>query len=373
MNSIVNIGARSATGLVGSLRHDCLLLQALRAPAALPPLAPAQWDRLIRQARKAGLLARLRHVFDAAGILAAVPPQPRAHLDWADVTARGHAHRVRNEVDAIRAALPGEELILLKGAAYTIAGLPAAVGRVFSDIDVLLPRERLADAENALMAAGWVATHHDAYDQRYYRQWMHELPPLQHIRRDTVIDVHHAILPQTMAVHPDPAQLRAAALPVTGHPDLRILAPCDMVLHSAAHLFYEGETAHGLRDLSDLDALLRHFSQAPEFWTMLTARARELELTRVLFYALRYAQRLLATPVPQTACRAAQAGRPNLLLLRVMDALYLRTLPPDLPGCASRGAPAARFCLYIRANWLRMPPLMLARHLFHKAFLSPEK
>jgi hypothetical protein len=27
--------------------------------------------------------------------------------------------------------------------------------------------------------------------------------------------------------------------------------------------------------------------------------------------------------------------------------------------------------LYVRGNWLRMPPLLLSRHLFHKAFLSP--
>lgn len=29
--------------------------------------------------------------------------------------------------------------------------------------------------------------------------------------------------------------------------------------------------------------------------------------------------------------------------------------------------------LYVRGNWLRMPPLLLARHLFHKAFLSPRE
>ncbi|MDD5612097.1 MAG: hypothetical protein PHF75_03565, partial [Gallionella sp.] len=33
----------------------------------------------------------------------------------------------------------------------------------------------------------------------------------------------------------------------------------------------------------------------------------------------------------------------------------------------------ARQLLYLRANWLRMPPVLLARHLFHKAFLSPDK
>jgi hypothetical protein len=27
--------------------------------------------------------------------------------------------------------------------------------------------------------------------------------------------------------------------------------------------------------------------------------------------------------------------------------------------------------LYVRGNWLRMPLLLLTRHLFHKAFVSP--
>ena len=27
------------------------------------------------------------------------------------------------------------------------------------------------------------------YDRQYYRRWMHEIPPLQHLRRATVIDV----------------------------------------------------------------------------------------------------------------------------------------------------------------------------------------
>jgi hypothetical protein len=66
---------------------------------------------------------------------------------------------------------------------------------MFSDVDVLVPRDRLADVEAALMLAGWASTNPSEYDQHYYRRWMHELPPLQHIRRQTVLDVHHAILP----------------------------------------------------------------------------------------------------------------------------------------------------------------------------------
>ncbi|UUZ51356.1 hypothetical protein LP420_18980 [Massilia sp. B-10] len=56
-----------------------------------------------------------------------------------------------------------------------------------------------------------------------------------------------------------------------------------------------------------------------------------------------------------------------------MDALFLRALLPMHASCAARFDRARRGALYIRGNWLRMPPLLLARHLFHKAFISPPK
>src|SRR5205085_11661497 len=132
-----------------------------------------------------------------------------------------------------RALCPlGIPLILLKGAAYVAAGLPAGRGRLFSDIDVLVPKPLLPEVESALMLAGWASHNHDAYDQRYYREWMHELPPMEHLRRGNAIDVHHAILPETARAHPDSGKLRAAARPVTGRPGVAVLAPADMVLHS---------------------------------------------------------------------------------------------------------------------------------------------
>jgi hypothetical protein len=54
-----------------------------------------------------------------------------------------------------------------------------------------------------------------------------------------------------------------------------------------------------------------------------------------------------------------------------MDALFLRALQPPHPSCSGPLHRPARLALYVRGNWLRMPPLLLARHLFHKAFLSP--
>jgi hypothetical protein len=354
-----------------TLRH--LVLEAFRQPDALTDLSLAHWDLLIRQARHANLLASLSALLNERGLIEQIPPQPREHLDWSRIAAERHREAVDWEVIRIRKALEnvGVPIIFLKGAAYVVANLPSARGRLFSDIDIMVPKSSLNAVEAALMLHGWAATHHDDYDQRYYRTWMHELPPMQHIKRMTVIDVHHAILPETASLQPDPEKLRAAARTVDGYDNLMVLAPTDMVLHSAVHLFH-GELENGLRDLVDLDILLRHFSSLPLFWATLAERARELDLTRPLFYALRYAAYFLHTPVPPTVMEAAEIGRPNRLVLALMDQLYRRALLPAHRSCSDWLTGPARQMLYLRANWLRMPPLLLARHLFHKAFISPK-
>ncbi|UVW28910.1 nucleotidyltransferase family protein [Massilia sp. H6] len=351
-----------------------LLVKVLRAPLEAASLSLPEWELLLRQAANADLTATLRNSLDEAGLLGAVPSAPREVLEWAQVVAVRHRRAARFEVDCIGRALDTIHvpLILLKGAAYAMAGLPPAAGRMFSDVDILVPKERIGEVEAALMLHGWAGTHQDAYDQRYYREWMHELPPMEHIRRGNAVDVHHAILPETAAMRPDPVLLRAAARPIPGNDRLWTLAPHDMVLHSAVHLFSEGELHHGLRDLFDLHRLLLHFDAMPDFWAGLPARAVQLQLARPLFYTLRYCARLLGTPVPpEVMALAAAAGRPPAPLLVLMDHLFLRALLPPHPSCADRFTPAALGALYLRSNWLRMPPLMLARHLFHKAFLSP--
>lgn len=347
------------------------VVRVLRDPGLASALGLADWDMLIRQARHSWLLARIGAVLADHGLLEAVPERPRAHLEAARAVSDKQDRDVRWEVSRIRHALERLEVpvILLKGAAYAMAGLPAARGRLFSDVDILVPKERLAEVEAALMLHGWATTHHDAYDQRYYRRWMHELPPMRHVRRQTVIDVHHAILPETARLRPDPAKLRQASIPLEGHDRLRVLAPADMVLHSATHLFHDGELENGLRDLSDLDGLLRHFGRDPAFWEGLAPRARELELTRPLYYALRYVTAAFGTPVPAETMGAAAAGRPARPLAALMDALFARALAPDHPSCRDRFTGTARGLLYLRAHWLRMPPMLLLRHLTHKALL----
>lgn len=170
-----------------------IVVRAFRDPQLLASFSLDEWSLLLRQATCAKLSAALYCMAEQRDLLGQIPAPAREHLEWTRAHGKRHAQGVRFEVREIRRALAGLglPLILLKGAAYTLAKLPPAPGRMFQDIDILVPKERLAEVEAALMMDGWAASHHDEYDQRYYRTWMHELPPMQHVKRQSKIGRAH--------------------------------------------------------------------------------------------------------------------------------------------------------------------------------------
>lgn len=290
----------------------------------------------------------------------------------------GEAARVQAlwEAEMARRALAplGVPIILLKGTAYAAAGLEAGRGRSIGDLDILVPRAALPDVERALLAAGWEWVKEDNYDDLYYRRWMHELPPLIHRERDRMIDVHHAILPLTARPKPDMAAMIADRVPLED--GLFVLSPPDMIVHAAAHLFADGDLAGGLRNLWDIDRLLREFSERDAaFWPALRDRAARHGLVPAVGRAVRLAHHLYGTPVNwcQTPIsRPLDSKEPVGSKIGVRHRLTIldfffrrRLLARDGWGRARR--PLTRLAFYVRSHGLRMPPLMLARHLWVKA------
>jgi hypothetical protein len=349
-----------------------LLTPLWRHPRQWPQLSVREWELVLSQARCTRLLSRLAQRGAAPGLQASLPPGAWRHLaSELTLVARQRA-AVQWEVDCIRRALAhlDTSVVLLKGAAYLMADLPPGQGRVFNDIDILVDKRQIDAVESALMAAGWIAHERDAYNQRYYREWMHELPPLQHVARGSVIDVHHTITPPTSRFAVDGRLLLQQLRPMQPGSRLSVLCPLDMVLHSAAHLFGEGEFDHGLRDLLDMDDLLLHFQHTEaDFWPALLARAQVLGLQVPLYHALVQVQRLFGTAPPPEAAVALQSLQPNALARRAMGWALGRALQPMHPACASAASDFARFALYVRSHWLRMPAHLVLRHLLRKAWM----
>jgi hypothetical protein len=334
-------------------------------------LAPGDWELLLAQARRTKLQARLAHHIGQRGWWDAVPEGPRRHLQGALFLAERQRNQVRWETERLRMALddlPGP-VVLLKGAAYVAMDLPPARGRLFTDVDILVDRASIPSAELALLAAGWVHQPRDPYYENYYRQWMHELPPLKHVWRHTWLDVHHTITPPTSRFPVDGRQLMARARPIHPSSRLAVLDAPDMVLHSAVHLMQEGDFSTGLRDLLDLNDLLLHFGGLPGFWPALLDRAHELGIPVPLFHVLHQVRRLFGTQAPSELQPRVSALASTIGSRHVMPALMQLALRPDHPSCDSPAAAAARWLLFVRSHALRMPWAQIFPHLARKAWL----
>lgn len=343
-----------------------ILTSVLADPDRCPSLSLAEWDLLLRVARQEKVLGRLGYVLESAGVAEGVcPPSAwsrmlaaRAYPQFLQVRAGRELRRILEAVRDLKT-----EIILLKGCAYLKAGLPVARGRAFADVDCLVRRVDCAQVEQALLAAGWEHQKLNAYDQRYYREWMHEIPPLRHRERSMEVDIHHTILPLTSRLSPDPELLWKASIPLS-EPPLRVLAPADMILHSATHLLYDGEVKGGFKDLLDLHQLLTHFGGQDDFWESLPERAALLDLERPLFYGVSLCWDLFRTPIPEHVMDAARRAAPSPFGGRGTLRLMRRVLLPRHPE--GSGTPVSDWLLFVRSHWLRMPPWLLAKHLARK-------
>ena len=351
------------------MTNTSVLAQVLINPEQAKQLSLQEWDLLIQQGYCSSLLARIMNRLEPHNI--EIPAQALIHLKSAQTKAKAHAEDVIIEIDAIIKALKpaGITPVFLKGAAYIIAKDQAASGRFFSDVDVFVPQTCLATAEQFFKWQGWKQESLDVYDEQYYRRWMHEIPALIHQKRGTALDVHHNLLPLIGRIKIDSALLQQTIS--TGQ---LTLSSQDRLLHSAVHLFCSGELIHGFRDLSDLDLMVRQFSNEDSgFWNKLLDRSDQLGVGRLLYYSLRYSERHLRTPIPLTVKDRINDNAPNPIILMFIDTLFDRALPPHHSSCRRSFRNTALMLLLIRSHWLKMPLTTLIPHLLRKAVVNPIK
>ncbi len=267
------------------------------------------------------------------------------------------------EMNRLCRALDGTDIkpVLLKGGAYVAKALTAAEGRRVSDIDILVAEEDIPAVEKALKAADWIpeSSTDNSYDQHYYRDWMHELPPLRHRKRRTLIDVHHRLLPRTARLQPDHKAMLAASQPMEKS-RLRVFQPIDRFIHSAIHIFSDGAFETPARSLIELYYLFHDLDSVAK--QQLAVRAAEMRAEKPVRYALWAIWRFF----DDIGAKAILSTMPIAYFdwpVRLVISLAVN----------GRVTQLATFFLYARSHFLRMPFMMLVRHLFTKTFRSKEK
>ena len=345
-----------------------LVIRTIRDPESAKDFSKAQWSLLVREARSRNVLGRV--LLEIAEKMAPEywPSRVRQIFQGEANLASHRRLSLKWEVEGLVSLLGQIKVapVFLKGAAYAIQDFPFAAYRNFGDIDLMIPRERLADAERILTAGGWLPTNKNPYDQYYYRTWMHELPPLKHIHRGTILDLHHAILPLTARYSPSPSHLFDKAHELEHIPGARILAPEDMFLHAATHLFCEGEKENSLRNLCDLHDLFGELRSDDKYSDeALVQRATELDLIPILALASRYLHRVLQTPGAASLYASLHENSVSSKLgVSFQDWMFDTAFIGKNGGGESDGFSA--WVRYMRGHYLRMPMGLLARHLSRK-------
>lgn len=340
------------------------LLAALADPASTASLDEALWDRLIPLARTARLLGVLAHRVYEHVDRNTLPERVQRHLDAGLIEARFRRQKTLYLLHTITPQLerhPGPR-VLLKGAAYIAQDLPLARGRLPTDVDLMVPSSSLDGVEQSLKDAGWEFEKNEAYDQHYYRAWSHELPPMIAAGQAMELDLHHTILPPVGRIKPDTARLFADAVPVPGTPFHVLCAP-DQLLHAIAHLAHDSDFVGRLRDLLDIDAMLRALPVADErARAALLDRARLHGIVPPLHLGALLCRAWFGTPGAE-ALIADTAGAASALYGPRVARIASRVLAPVN---ARDPAPVSARLLEARSHWLRMPPWLLAYHTASK-------
>ena len=291
------------------------------------------------------------------GIIASLPASIQRHLSNAELIAERQRQQVYIEAKMLSEALHQESpgYLFLKGAAYSLSGYKAGIGRTFSDIDILVGKHTLDALEKRLLLQGWYGQFLSDYDDKYYRQWAHEIPPLLHTERGTVIDIHHNLVPPVSGRAPDISEFLHHRQKINGFPVLR---PIAMLLHSAVHLMFNDDFKQSYRDLFDIKALIEEHGDE-SFWLDVKELAVSTNFYLELFLALRYCRWFLQVDVPSFISQDVPVSSWQL---HVYDFIFTKALAPSHPACRSRFKSTANFFAWCRGHWLKMPMKTLLYH-----------
>jgi len=348
-----------------------LLLNIWCNPKLALALTVPEQNILIRQSMSAYVCAQLWKKLLESNSTSNFCKKAVLHFSSAVLVADRQVEQGRYEIAKLATLAKNKKLnfTLLKGAAYIAKSLPNASGRLYSDIDLLVPKKDLNFAESELMLQGFRRTEIDDYNEEYYRRWMHEIPPLRHFKRSVILDLHHNTLPLTVETTPDIKFLHQDAITLDN--GLKVLSNIDMLLHCAVHLFHEGEFQKGLRDLIDLDYLFKHFMKENEqFEAELLNRAVQLGLTYDLFLASYFCKLILKTEFGLQYMAEIMKYSPSRYKLTLLNHSFKEVLIPHHSTCKTWRFMLARSLLYIRGHLIRMPLRLLIPHLIKKSIMS---
>lgn len=347
------------------------LFHLLLAPETGLRLSAGQWQDTLFILREAKLAASLYCAAQRAKCLAQYPDYVKRHLYSAYIYSVKQAEQIRFEGSELTRALGkvGIAVTFLKGAGYALRKSINSQGRICSDIDVLVAKRDLAAAEACLREKGWRCESLSDYDERYYRQWAHEIPPLIHCNRGTTLDMHHNLYLPISGRGVDVDAFIADRQQLDG--GYFVLSPAASIMHSIIHLFTNEDSASWMRDLLDIIWLLEEHGD-PSLYAELISLAKSTQYQFELYCCLKAIQEYTLKPLPATLDNYMQQTSLSLSKVQcwVVEKVILPAFSPEHPLVLTHQQKRAKLLVYVRGHWMKMPLPILIKHFAVKTFLA---
>ena len=347
---------------------DKLLVKAvIGEERSVADLSLSEWELLIECLRENASLARFAYAVEHLGEHN-IPSNVAPHLNSELVRATRQKQQALYECRLIDEHLGniGVKPVFLKGAAYSISDSPAGKGRLYGDVDVLVAKSDIDKSKQALLERGWFPQTLTDYDEMYYREWAHEIPPLTHTRRGTVLDLHHNLVPLISGAAPNVADFTKDVVETTD--GLKVFSPAAQTLHSAIHLFLNEDFSHGFRDLTDLHILCSSNRDNQAYWDRLISLSEDSSFEKELQLAVRYCKKILNTDIPPHYDDQIQALSETQF--RLLDFAFERVLTLRHPKLDVHFRSLYELAVYMRGHFLKMPMGVLIKHLTIKSWRS---
>ncbi|MBU3005692.1 nucleotidyltransferase family protein [Paraglaciecola arctica] len=338
----------------------------LIAPEGAVDLPLELWAKLILIFRESKLLASFYHVSIAKECFELYPEYAQKHLFAASIHASRQKAQVLFESESLRVLLAKIDVnpIFLKGANYILRNSLNSEGRIVSDIDILVKKDEIENVESALKSALWQSEKLSDYDEKYYRNWAHEIPPLFHVLRETVLDVHHNFYLPISGRSPNVILFSSTVETVAG--GCLVLGKAETVLHSIIHLFMNEDFTNAFRDLFDIHLLVNEY-ESSEFWRSLEILASKTQFEKELYYCLVLLMNIFGTQEPSIFPKLRSRYK-SLYSDFFINKILFNGIMPRHSLLNNYKNSTSRFLIFIRGHWLKMPIHILISHLAIKSY-----
>jgi len=324
--------------------------------------------------RAANLLSIFAHKVMREGMLYELPESFQWHITSNINYSERQQYQVGIEIDRVNLLLEevGVSPVFLKGAAYNIEKVVSLEGRTMSDIDILVRSSEIKKTEKRLLSLGWQAKELSNYDEKYYREFAHEIPPMFDPISGTTLDIHHNLYLPVSGKAPEESILRQNII-ATSENKL-VFKKHMQALHTCVHLYWNEDVSSSLRDLYDFTCLCND-SASEQFWDVMIETAKNMNLSPLLYDVVCLSEFFFKLHCP---LETKTQLRSHLSLFQrihqsITRSVMKRALVPNTHACSSISLQTCRFLAYLRGHLIKMPVHVLVPHMFRKLIMTLRK